>query len=145
MSWENLNHSWQTQILGYQRDRQQAWLKQWFGKVDWQVLGLLLVISAALIIAVLVVWMFKPWQRQTEPVQRVLADLQKVMRRRGFNREPGEGLRSFYERISIDLTSEQQHALQVFLDTYEQQQYAQQTQDISALRQALVQVKKHLC
>lgn len=145
MSWENLNHSWQTQILGYQRDRQQAWLKQWFGKVDWQVLGLLLVISAALIIAVLVVWMFKPWQRQTEPVQRVLADLQKVMRRRGFNREPGEGLRSFYERISVDLTSEQQHALQVFLDTYEQQQYAQQTQDISALRQALVQVKKHLC
>ncbi len=142
MSWENLNHSWQTKILGYQRDSQQAWLKQWFGKVDWQVLGLTLVASAALIIALIVLWMFKPWQRQTDPVQRVLNHFQRVMRRRGFNRETGEGLRDFYQRIHQQLPESQQQAVRVFIETYEQQQYAEQGQDLASLRSALAQVKK---
>lgn len=142
MSWENLNHSWQTKILGYQRDSQQAWLKQWFGKVDWQVLGLTLVASAALIIALIVLWMFKPWQRQTDPVQRVLNHFQRVMRRRGFNRETGEGLRDFYQRIHQQLPESQQQAVRVFIETYEQQQYAEQGQDLATLRRALSQVKK---
>lgn len=142
MSWEDLNHSWQTKILGYQRDSQQAWLKQWFGKVDWQVLGLTLVASAALIIALIVLWMFKPWQRQTDPVQRVLNHFQRVMRRRGFNRETGEGLRDFYQRIHQQLPESQQQAVRVFIETYEQQQYAEQGQDLASLRAALAQVKK---
>ena len=142
MSWENLNHSWQTKILGYQRDSQQAWLKQWFGKVDWQVLGLTLVASAALIIALIVLWMFKPWQRQTDPVQRVLNHFQRVMRRRGFKRETGEGLRDFYQRIHQQLPQSQQQAVRVFIETYEQQQYAEQGQDLATLRRALAQVKK---
>ncbi len=142
MSWENLNHSWQTKILGYQRDSQQAGLKQWFGKVDWQVLGLTLVASAALIIALIVLWMFKPWQRQTDPVQRVLNHFQRVMRRRGFNRETGEGLRDFYQRIHQQLPESQQQAVRVFIETYEQQQYAEQGQDLASLRSALAQVKK---
>ena len=142
MSWENLNHSWQTKILGYQRDSQQAWLKQWFGKVDWQVLGLTLVASAALIIALIVLWMFKPWQRQTDPVQRILNHFQRVLRRRGFNRETGEGLRDFYQRIHQQLPESQQQAVRVFIETYEQQQYAEQGQDLASLRSALAQVKK---
>ena len=142
MRWENLNHSWQTKILGYQRDSQQAWLKQWFGKVDWQVLGLTLVASAALIIALIVLWMFKPWQRQTDPVQRILNHFQRVLRRRGFNRETGEGLRDFYQRIHQQLPESQQQAVRVFIETYEQQQYAEQGQDLASLRSALAQVKK---
>lgn len=142
MGWENLNHSWQTKILGYQRDSQQAWLKHWFGKVDWQVLGLTLVASAALIITLIVLWMFKPWQRQTDPVQRILDAFQRVLRRRGFNRETGEGLRDFYQRIHQQLPESQQQAVKVFIETYEQQQYAEQGQDLASLQRALAQVKK---
>ena len=142
MGWENLNHSWQTKILGYQRDSQQAWLKHWFGKVDWQVLGLILVASAALIITLIVLWMFKPWQRQTDPVQRILDAFQRVLRRRGFNRETGEGLRDFYQRIHQQLPESQQQAVKVFIETYEQQQYAEQRQDLASLQRALAQVKK---
>ncbi len=142
MGWENLNHSWQTKILGYQRDSQQAWLKHWFDKVDWQVLGLTLVASAALIITLIVLWMFKPWQRQTDPVQRILDAFQRVLRRRGFNRETGEGLRDFYQRIHQQLPESQQQAVKVFIETYEQQQYAEQGQDLASLRRALAQVKK---
>lgn len=142
MSWESLNHSWQTKILGYQRENQQAWLKQWLGTIDWQTLGLLLVSSAALIIAVIVLWMFKPWQRQTDPVQRILNDFQRVLRRRGFNRETGEGLRSFYQRIHQQLPPQQQQALSTFIEAYEQQQYADQGSELDGLRSALAQVKK---
>ena len=139
---EHLNYSWQANILGYQRERQQAWLKQWFGELDWQTIGLLLVLSAALIIGVLVLWMFKPWQRQRDPVQRILNDFQRVLLRRGFQRETGEGLRSFGQRIGAQLSAEQQHALNSFIELYEQQHYAEQTLDLVALRQALEQVKK---
>ncbi|MDY0208411.1 MAG: DUF4129 domain-containing transglutaminase family protein, partial [Pseudomonas sp.] len=142
MGWEHLNYSWQANILGYQRERQQAWLKQWFGELDWQTIGLLLVLSAALIIAVLVLWMFKPWQRQRDPVQRILNDFQRVLLRRGFQRETGEGLRSFGQRIGMQLSAEQQQALHRFIELYEQQHYAEQTLDLVALRQALAQVKK---
>lgn len=142
MSWENLNHSWQTQILGYQRDRQQAWLKQWFGTVDWQALGLLLVLSAGFIIAVIVLWMFKPWQRQTEPMQRLLSGFQRVLQRRGLPRRESEGLRDFYQRIQPQLSVEQQRAVRAFIDVYEQQHYAEQAIDLAAVRSALAQVKK---
>ena len=141
-SWENINHSWQTKILGYQRDSQQAWLKQVFGKVDWQTLGLLLVTSAALMIALIVLWMFKPWQRQTDPVQRLLNDFQRVLRRRGFARETGEGLRSFYQRIQLNFSAQQQQTIQAFIEAYEQQQYAEQGFNLAVLRSALAQVKK---
>ncbi|WP_205340432.1 transglutaminase TgpA family protein [Denitrificimonas caeni] len=142
MSWERLNHSWQTQILGYQRERQQAWLKQWFGQVDWQTIGLFLVLSAALIIALLVLWMFKPWQRQSDPLQRIVNEFQRVLQRRGFTRQTGEGLRSFWQRIRTDLPEEQQPAVIRFIELYEQQQYAQQLPDLVVLRRALAEIKK---
>ena len=142
MSWESLNHSWQTQILGYQRERQQAWLKQWFGQVDWQTIGLLLVLSAALIIALLVLWMFKPWQRQSDPLQRIVNEFQRVLQRRGFTRQTGEGLRSFWQRIRADLPEGQQPAVARFIELYEQQQYAQQSPDLVVLRRALAEIKK---
>lgn len=142
MSWESLNHSWQTQILGYQRERQQAWLKQWFGQVDWQTIGLFLVLSAALIIALLVLWMFKPWQRQSDPLQRIVNEFQRVLQRRGFTRQTGEGLRSFWQRIRADLPEGQQPAVARFIELYEQQQYAQQSPDLVVLRRALAEIKK---
>ena len=142
MGWERLNHSWQTQILGYQRERQHAWLKQWFGQVDWQTLGLVLVLSTALIVATLVVWMFKPWQHRRDPLQGVLNDFQRVMQQRGFTRRTGEGLRGFLQRIQADLPTEQQPAVARFIDIYEQQLYAQHAPDVLALGQALAAVKK---
>ena len=142
LGWENINHSWQTQILGYQTERQQAWLKQWFGKVDWQFIGLFLVASAAAMIGLIVLWMFKPWQRQRDPVQRILADLQRILRRRGLSLHTGEGLRSFYQRIEEQLPVPQRQALLSFIDSYEQQRYADQPQDLAVLRKALAQLKK---
>lgn len=142
MGWERLNHSWQVQVLGYQRDRQQAWLKQWFGEVNWQTLGLVLVFSAMLVVAVIVLWMFKPWQRERDPVQRILSDFQRVLQRRGLQRETGEGLRAFAERTAHSLSAEQQQAVERFVECYEQQQYAEQAVDLTALRAALLKVKE---
>lgn len=142
MGWERLNHSWQVQVLGYQRDRQHAWLQQLFGEVNWQTLGLVLVFSAMLLVAVTVLWMFKPWQRERDPMQRLLNDFQRVLQRRGLQRETAEGLRAFAERTAHSLPSEQQQAVESFVALYEQQQYAEQDFDLTALRAALLKVKK---
>lgn len=142
MSWERLNHSWQTQILGYQRDQQHAWLKQWFGEVNWQTLGLVLVFGVILIVAMSVLWLFKPWQRETDPAQRVLSDFQRALQRRGVNREPGEGLRDFATRSEQLLSAEQQQAVVAFIEQYEQQLYAEQPFDLNALRAALLKVRQ---
>lgn len=144
MGWEHLNYSWQANILGYQRERQQAWLKQWLGEIDWRLLGLLLFGGAALMIAVLVLWMFKPWQRQRNGVQRVLDAFERLLQRRGLEREHGEGLRSFAQRINSELSLAQQQALNDFVAIYEQQAYAQQPQDVPALAQALARFKDSL-
>ena len=142
MSWESLNHSWQTKILGYQRDRQQAWLKQLFGEVNWQTLGLLLVFGVILIVTISVLWMFKPWLRDTDPIERLLNDFQRVLQRRGVLREPGEGLRDFAARTEQNLSAEQQQAVVAFVEQYEQQQYAEQPFDLNALRTALLKVRQ---
>ena len=142
MSWESLNYSWQSNILGYQRDSQQAWLKQWFGELNWQAIGLVLVLGLILMVAVLVLWMFKPWQQQRDPVQRIVQQFQRAMQRRGLQRDMGEGLRSFEQRIAADLSPAQQLAVRHFVEIYEQQHYAEQALDLGALRQALLQVKK---
>ena len=98
--------------------------------------------SAGLIIALIVLWMFKPWQRQADPVQRLLNEFQRVLRKRGWSREIGEGLRDFYQRIAPQLPEQQQRSVAAFIDAYEQQQYAKQGLDLTALRSALAQVKK---
>lgn len=142
LSWESLNYSWQSNILGYQRDSQQAWLKQWFGELNWQTIGLVLVLGLILMVAVLVLLMFKPWQQQSDPVQRIVQQFQRAMQRRGLQRDMGEGLRSFEQRIAADLSPAQQAAVRRFVEIYEQQHYAEQALDLGALRQALLQVKK---
>ena len=142
MSWESLNYSWQSNILGYQGDSQQAWLKQWFGELNWQTIGLVLVLGLILMVALLVLWMFKPWQQQSDPVQRIVQQFQRAMQRHGLQRDMGEGLRSFEQRIAADLSPAQQLAVRSFVEIYEQQHYAEQVLDLGALRQALLQVKK---
>ncbi len=142
MSWERLNYSWQANILGYQRERQQAWFKQWFGTLDWQVLAVGLVLSVMLMVAVLVLWIFKPWQHRAQPLQIIMKQFQRIMLRCGLQRATGEGLRSFAQRIQTDLSPEQQQAVNHFVERYEQYCYAQHPLDIQGLRQALAQVKR---
>lgn len=138
MGWENLNHGWQAKVLGYQRDRQQAWLKTLFGEVDWQRIGLSLVSGVVLLFGILTFWIIKPWQQRLAPAQRVLHAFDRLMLRRGLPRQPHEGLQDYQQRAASSLSEVQLRQLQDFVMAYQQLQYAGQggiTQTQLALQQ----------
>lgn len=142
MGWENLNHGWQVRVLGYQGDRQQAWLRQLFGQVNWQHIGLGLVAAVALILGLLALWLLKPWQQRPDPLQLLMVRFDRLMTRHGMERQPGEGLRTHTERCTSSgkLNQQQQHALEHFVSLHEQLRYAGNELQIEKLTAAYRQL-----
>lgn len=143
MGWEHLNHGWQSKVLGYQRDRQQAWLRQMLGGLDWQHIGLGLVGAMALVLGILALWMIKPWQQRAEPEQRILQAFDRLMRRHGLQRPVQIGLRDHAQQIAAQLTAPQAQALEHFVTAYEALCYAG-TSDAKHAQEALMRLQRSL-
>lgn len=124
MGWENLNHGWQSKVLGYQRERQHAWLRQLFGEVNWQRIGIGMVAAMALLLGLLALFIIRPWQQRPAPAQRLLQDYDRLMRRRRLARSPQEGMQSHAQRIASQLDALQLQALEDFVTVYQQLQYS---------------------
>ncbi|MFB1011727.1 MAG: DUF3488 and DUF4129 domain-containing transglutaminase family protein, partial [Thiopseudomonas sp.] len=138
MGWENLNHGWQTRVLGYQGERQQAWLRQLFGQVNWQQIGVGLVVALLVMLGVLALWLIRPWRNRPDPVSLQLQKLDRLLARQGLARKQGEGLNAFCLRCraSARLNSVQQAALEQFAARYEACCFAGQPVPVEHLRQA---------
>ena len=143
MGWENLNHGWQSKVLGYQRDRQQAWLRQMLGEVNWQHIGLGLVSGMALLLGIFALWIIKPWQQRAEPGQRMLQAFDRLMRRRGLARPAQEGLRHHARRIATQLSEPQTQALEQFVGAYEALNYSGEG-DSKQVQAALTTLRRSL-
>lgn len=141
LGWENLNHGWQVRVLGYQRDSQQAWLRQLFGTVDWQQIGIGLVSALAVLLGLLALVIIKPWQERPEPALRLLHSFDRLMSRQGLSREPQEGLQDYQQRAALLLQTRQARQLENFVLAYQQLQYANRG-DIAQVRHALQQLRR---
>jgi len=144
VSWDTLNYNWQKNVLGYQAERQKNWLKSWLGEISWQKIGISLVIAIALLLAAISLWLFKPWQVRLSETQRLLRQFERVMAKRRYIREPAEGLRAFQQRIKEDLSPPQQVALESFVHSYEQVEYAGQPVPAEQLKQQLKIIRQSL-
>lgn len=135
--WENLNHQWQSSVLGYQRDRQEAWLKRWFGSLDWQRIGMVLVAALAAVLSFLALWLLKPWRERPTFEQRLLQKLAQVLQRVGLEPQPGEGLRHLLERSQSGLSREAFVALTRLTQLLELHLYAGRPQSREKLQKQL--------
>lgn len=143
LGWDNLNYGWQRWVLNYQGERQLEVLQGLFGKVDFRQLGVLMVITGALLIAVLAVLLLKPWRRERDTQLRLFLYLERMLARHGINREAGEGPRDFVERAARALP-EVADSISRFGRSYEAARYAGQSPDKYAMQSALAELKRQL-
>ncbi|WP_339524241.1 transglutaminase TgpA family protein [Pseudomonas sp. EA_35y_Pfl2_R111] len=143
LAWDNINYGWQRWVLGYQSQQQLAFLQRWLGRVDAQSLVIGLVGGGALLLGLLSLWLFKPWQRERDVQQRLFRRFEGLLARHGVPRKPGEGPRDYAARAARQMPA-QAGAIANFAATFEVQRYAGQEPSVAQLRQHLKALKRAL-
>lgn len=143
MGWDNLNYGWQRWVLGYQGAQQLELLQRWFGRLDARLLALSLVGGGAVLLGLLALWLFKPWQREHDVQQRLFRRFELLLGRHGLRRQPGEGPRDFAERAAQALPAQAQ-AIRAFAAAFEAQRYAGQALSTVQLRRHLHSLRRAL-
>jgi transglutaminase-like putative cysteine protease len=123
LTWDNINYGWQRWVLGYQAEQQLGLLQRWFGSLDWRLIATSLVGGGALLLGLLALMLFKPWQRERDPQQRAYHRFERLLARQGLYRQPGEGPRVFASRAGLALPA-QAREIEAFVVAFEAQRYA---------------------
>ncbi|MDO9616493.1 MAG: DUF3488 and transglutaminase-like domain-containing protein [Pseudomonas sp.] len=143
LGWDNVNYGWQRWVLGYQSQQQLEFLQRWLGRVDAQSLVIGLVGGGALLLGLLSLWLFKPWQRERDVQQRLFRRFEGLLARHGVPRKPGEGPRDYAARAGLLLPAQAQ-VIADFAAAFEAQRYAGQAPSALQLRQHLKALRRAL-
>jgi transglutaminase-like putative cysteine protease len=143
LSWDSLNYGWQRWVLGYQGAQQLETLQRWFGRIDARWIALSLVGGGGLLLSLLALWLFKPWQRERDLQRRLFQRFEQLLARHAVRRAPGEGARAYAER-AMQALPEQAQAIRAFAAAYEAQQYAGGDASVVDLRMHLRALRRAL-
>ena len=143
LAWDNINYGWQRWVLGYQSQQQLEFLQRWLGRLDAQSLVIGLVGGGALLLGLLSLWLFKPWQRERDVQQRLFRRFEGLLARHGVPRKPGEGPRDYAARAAQQMPAQAQ-AIGNFAAAFEAQRYAGQELSPLQLRQHLKALRRAL-
>ncbi|HLD67211.1 MAG TPA: DUF3488 and transglutaminase-like domain-containing protein [Pseudomonas sp.] len=143
LSWDDLNDGWQRWVLGYQAEQQLGLLQRWFGALDGRVLATVLVGSGGLVLGLLALFLFKPWQAERDPQRRLFRGFEAALARQGLRREAGEGARAFAARAATALPA-QAVPIQAFARAFEAQRYAGRPEASHELRLLLKRLRRVL-
>lgn len=139
LSWDSLNYGWQRWVLGYQGQQQVLVLSRWFSGFD----GAAFFGGAAAIIGLLALWLFKPWQRESDPQLRLFKAFERLLARHGVRRRQAEGANDFSRRAALQFPAHAT-AILAFVIEFEAQRYAGKTQSLTPLRRQLKQLRRSL-
>ncbi len=143
LAWDNVNYGWQRWVLGYQSQQQLEFLQRWLGQVDAKSLVAGLVGGGGVLLGLLALWLFKPWQRERDVQQRLFRRFEGLLTRHGVPRAPGEGPRDYAARAGLLLPAQAQ-AITDFATAFEAQRYAGQAPSAAVLRQHLITLRRAL-
>ncbi|RRV05161.1 DUF3488 domain-containing protein [Pseudomonas sp. v388] len=139
LSWDNLNYGWQRWVLGYQGQQQLQVLGRWFSGFQVPVF----IGAAAALIGLLALWIFKPWQRESDSQLRVFIGFERLLARHGLRRMPGEGAQAFCRRAVL-FFPQHADAIEAFVGEFEAQRYAGRAASVSHLRSRLKALRRRL-
>ncbi|MBI6742649.1 transglutaminase TgpA family protein [Pseudomonas syringae] len=139
LSWDNLNYGWQRWVLGYQGQQQLQILGRWFSGFQAPVFVLGTLFSLGLV----ALWLFKPWQRESDSQLRVFNAFERLLARHGLRRMPGEGADAFCRRAVLYFPQHAE-AIEGFIREFQAQRYAGRLASASRLRQALSTLRRGL-
>lgn len=100
LRYDALTYQWQSWVVGFDGQRQLNLLQGLFGRVRALDLALLLVGTAALVMAPLAWWLLQGQRPRQSPEERLYLRFCQRLARRGLMRRPGEAPASFAERIA---------------------------------------------
>lgn len=99
--WDALSNTWNQWVLGYNPDRQREVLERiGFSRPDWRTLGVLLAVSAGILMLLLFAWAFAHRQ-QRDPLDRAWTSFCRKLARRGAARHPWEGPVDYGKRLAM--------------------------------------------
>ncbi|WP_122317856.1 DUF3488 and transglutaminase-like domain-containing protein [Pseudomonas cichorii] len=139
LSWDNLNYGWQRWVLGYQGQQQLQVLGRWFSGFQVPVF-----VGGVLgVLALIALWLFKPWQRESDSQLRLFKAFERLLGRHGLRRQPGEGAEAFSRRAVLAFP---QHAdvIEAFVEEFQAQRYGASGASVSELRRSLKQLRRRL-
>lgn len=139
LSWDSLNYGWQRWVLGYQGQQQLQVLSRWFSGFEAPVF----VAGIALSLGLVALWLFKPWQRESDSQLRVFNAFERMLARHGLRRMPGEGAEAFGRRAVVFLPL-QAEAIKAFVDEFQAQRYAGHPGSVGRLRARLKALRRGL-
>lgn len=99
-AWDNLNHSWNQWVVGYNRDSQATLLEALgLGGLDWRGLVAVLFTALAGVLGILALRVFRRGGLRRDPVTLAYARFCAKLGRRGLAREPAEDAQQFGRRL----------------------------------------------
>ena len=123
LAWDDVNYRWQLHVLGYESERQLDFFRRWFGTADWQRIGVIALVTAALVTLPLALWTLRPQKRSNDPRRRAWNRLNRRLGRLRLQARDGEGPRDWHARLIRALPG-QKAELDAFFDEYVRQTYA---------------------
>lgn len=139
LSWDNLNYGWQRWVLGYQGQEQLRVLNRWFSGLETPAF----IGGLGLLLGVFALWVFKPWQRESDSQLRLFNAFERLLARHGLRRLPGEGAEEFSRRAALLLPGHAE-AIAAFTREFQAQRYAGHTSSPAELRRRLKQLRRRL-
>lgn len=139
--WDQVNFQWQSKILNFQRDQQEDWFANLFGQWSWQQILLTLVFAVLFLLAAIGLLLLKPWQRKYTPLQQAQRKLDKFLAKQKLARFNYEGLHAYTQRVTAQLTQNQQQALAEYIPVWDSALYQQSNSQLAPLKAALKQLK----
>ena len=146
LQWDDLNNRWNLFVLGYDREKQREILADLgFKDAGYRTLVVLLVVSLAVLMTALALWLF--WQARPvqvrDPAVRLYLKLQRLLERRGvLPRQHDEGPRDYAARAAEEAPA-LAAAVDAFIDAFVRYRYHPDPSaaELAAMKRALASLK----
>ncbi|WP_095095579.1 DUF3488 and transglutaminase-like domain-containing protein [Pseudomonas sp. Irchel 3A5] len=139
LSWDNLNYGWQRWVLGYQGQEQLRVLNRCFSGLEAPAF----IVGLGVFLGLVALWVFKPWQRESDSQLRLFGAFERLLARHGLRRLPGEGAEQFSRRAALSLPGHAE-AIDAFVREFQAQRYAGSSSSPAELRRRLKQLRRRL-
>lgn len=101
LRWDSVNYSWTKWVLNYDTELQMQVLEDWLGEVSaWRVILFVLVSGGAVMLLVALGLLRQKVKHRLHPIDRTYLRHTAAMKKLGLERQPGEGVSSFAQRVA---------------------------------------------
>ena len=144
LQWDSINYNWHRTVMGFDNKKQTDLLQSWMGDISPMKMVLVVLVGGGtlLLLTTLHLW----WSNRPQPkttAHRYYLRFERLLRRRGWSRKPGEAAGDFAARVENAHRGVGRPVL-AFTQLFESHEYGGRDVSREDWRRALLQVKVSL-